>query len=56
VVFILIGLLLSGFAVLAAPLSATAGDIVALAIEGCLGVLGVLAFSQGIRSLVRPRK
>jgi len=56
VVFVIVGLVLLGFGLVGGVFSLLAVDVLALGYEGFLGLLGVLALAQGIRSLIRPGK
>ena len=52
----LAGMVLVVVALVGGYFSLLAVDIVALLLEGLLGVLGALALSHGVRSLIRPGK
>lgn len=57
IVFILVGIVLGGFGGLSLVvrlMSANPAGLPAMACEGFLGFLGILAFAQGIRALMKP--
>jgi hypothetical protein len=62
VVFLLLGLLLTGFAAFSLLLQAARGNgyvlggVPAMAFDGFLGFLGLLAIYQGLRALIKPGK